>query len=146
MPIQSTHTFYRHNRDSPTDHLYRGLYCSTGQLFGEGDVRGLGVEQLSLCLEPELDPPYFIFYPADSMHQRYPDKNKICNLSLSAAKPGGVGRITWGEPGQTADCNLTKRPLASWQTVPPVQDDRAFQDVQGKKYETQILPDRQGSE
>ena len=96
MPIQSTHTFYRHNQDSLTDHLYRGLYCSAGQLFGEGDIRGLGVEQPSLCLEPELDPPYFIFYPADSMHQRYPDKNKICNLSQSAAKPGGVGRITWG--------------------------------------------------
>lgn len=47
-----------------------------------------------------------------------------------------VDRITWKLAGTGIRLYCHKGPLASWQTVPQAQDDRAFQDRQGGKYET----------
>lgn len=88
---------------------------------------------LCLFLELEIDPPIFHFYLSDSIYQRRLDKNKICNLSLSMAKPPRRTGLPGGWLGQISDCIVIKGPLATWQTVPQAPDDRPFQDRQGEK-------------
>ena len=43
-----------------------------------------------------------------------------------------MDRITWRLAGTGIRLYCHKGPLASWQTVPQAQDDRAFQDGQGE--------------
>lgn len=53
-------------------------------------------------------PPIFHFCLADSIYQQCPDKNKICNLSPSRAKPPRWTGLPGGQLGQASDCTVIK--------------------------------------